>query len=358
MMMRSILKLRPALERIREDYSKNTDPKLREAIPSAKEFDQVEAIIQALAKVEEMSKFLSSDQNVTICYVVAKLFNIEAFLSSQQSKTSSSPATKSFCKVMNEKLAKRFPKCGTLNKIYAFGALLHPFYRGNILAEFSSQTFRDQIEQFIEDNEKGQAEDLNRVRIEEEEDDEEEYTIEAKIRSQMRTSQVNQANQSIFESAISPLQLEVNRYLTMSDVPPSTVNVLAWWKAHDKEFPLLARAARKYLCIQASSASCERVFSTGGATVTYKRTKLDVENVHMLVYCKDNLPKVKTSSRIYQDEEEEAAEEEISKEDETTHILVESPVRLIGQGKKSGIQDNTRPANQTRSQTPIEIYSD
>jgi len=110
MMMRSILKLRPALERIREDYSKNTDSKLREAIPSSEEFDQVEAIIQALAKIEEMSKFLSSDQNVTICYVVAKLFNIEAFLSSQQSKASSSPATKAFCKVMNEKLAKRFPQ--------------------------------------------------------------------------------------------------------------------------------------------------------------------------------------------------------------------------------------------------------
>ena len=41
MMMRSILKLRPALERIREDLSKNTDPKLRCAIPSNEEFDQV-----------------------------------------------------------------------------------------------------------------------------------------------------------------------------------------------------------------------------------------------------------------------------------------------------------------------------
>jgi hypothetical protein len=41
MMMRSILQLRPALERIREDLSKNTDPKLRAAIPTNEEFDQV-----------------------------------------------------------------------------------------------------------------------------------------------------------------------------------------------------------------------------------------------------------------------------------------------------------------------------
>ena len=41
MMIRSIVQLRPALERIRDDLSKNTDPKLRGAIPSTDEFDQV-----------------------------------------------------------------------------------------------------------------------------------------------------------------------------------------------------------------------------------------------------------------------------------------------------------------------------
>ncbi len=42
MMIRSIIKLRPALERIREDM--NTDQKLRLAIPSDEEFDQVKKI--------------------------------------------------------------------------------------------------------------------------------------------------------------------------------------------------------------------------------------------------------------------------------------------------------------------------
>ena len=41
MMMRSILQLRPALERVREDFSKATDAKLRGAIPTTEEFDQV-----------------------------------------------------------------------------------------------------------------------------------------------------------------------------------------------------------------------------------------------------------------------------------------------------------------------------
>ena len=50
---------------------------------------------------------------------------------------------------------------------------------------------------------------------------------------------------------------------------------------------------KKYFCIQATSCSSERTFSTGGNVVTNKRTKLDAENVHMMVYIKDNLNKVK-----------------------------------------------------------------
>jgi len=138
-----------------------------------------------------------------------------------------------------------------------------------------------------------------------------------------------------------------------------------WWRAHAKEFPLLSKAAKKYLCIQvtnlnfvcynsnqeyiivcillfthimyffqATSASSERVFSTGGAIVTYKRTKLDPENVHMLVYCKDNLPRVKISPRNYQDPEEEAEEEEVVDND-MTKVNVNSRVENYRKGTKS-----------------------
>ena len=57
--------------------------------------------------------------------------------------------------------------------------------------------------------------------------------------------------------------------------------------------PILASLARKYLCCPASSAPSERVFSTGGRTVSYKRSKLDPTNVDMLVYIHENIPRVK-----------------------------------------------------------------
>ena len=41
----------------------------------------------------------------------------------------------------------------------------------------------------------------------------------------------------------------------------SPIDPLAWWKMHDGQFPTIAKLARKYLAISASSAPSKRVFS-------------------------------------------------------------------------------------------------
>ena len=169
----------------------------------------------------------------------------------------------------------------------------------------------------------------------------------------MRSSQSTQSTQSLFESAISPMQLEMNRYLNpaAADRPSANCDILKWWKEHCKEFPLLAKCARKYLCIQASSASSERTFSTGGSIVTYKRTKLDVENVHMLVYCKDNLSKVEITSRIYEDEEEQEAEEEFLEDETQVLVPGSAKIKHLGKGKKSQVSTDSTPS--TPVSTPV-----
>jgi hypothetical protein len=76
-----------------------------------------------------------------------------------------------------------------------------------------------------------------------------------------------------------------------------------------------------------------------------------VDNVHMLVYCKDNLSKVQISARTYEDEEEEQAEEEFILEKEITEVLVEGSVKVkhIGRGKRSRMsntpEDESRPSD-------------
>lgn len=49
---------------------------------------------------------------------------------------------------------------------------------------------------------------------------------------------------------------------------------LEWWKAHRGAFPILQHLAARYLAVPASSASCERVFSQAGLTLSKLRTRM------------------------------------------------------------------------------------
>lgn len=61
-----------------------------------------------------------------------------------------------------------------------------------------------------------------------------------------------------------------------------------WWKSHEKKFPQLARLAKKYLCIPATSVASERIFSTAGNIVSPQRNCLASENVSTNVFIFQN----------------------------------------------------------------------
>ena len=54
-------------------------------------------------------------------------------------------------------------------------------------------------------------------------------------------------------------------------------------KNNQNRFPLLAKLARKYLCIPAKSASSERFFSAAGLTIANDRARLLPENAGALI---------------------------------------------------------------------------
>ena len=261
MMMKSIVQLRPALEAIKSDFSKNTDRNyntekgLRNAIPSFTDFETVEAIMKPLAHIQALSEAFSSDQNVTLPYVVPKLFNLHLHLTSMVSKTSNSEVTKDFAEAMLANIEAKLPKCGSQNFLYSVGNLLHPFYKGFILHQMGA--YQTTLQRFIGDNGNAIQQNLDVAEIEEDSgDDEEVVTAEALTQWAMKEAKSRHYQGSSqdfaampFERAITPLQLELNHYMNLNE-KDSRLDILGRWKNHSKEFPLLSRAAKKYLCIQ------------------------------------------------------------------------------------------------------------
>ncbi|XP_024139828.2 zinc finger BED domain-containing protein 1, partial [Oryzias melastigma] len=84
------------------------------------------------------------------------------------------------------------------------------------------------------------------------------------------------------------VEKELHSYLALPNID-SEVNPLEWWKVHKVNFPRVSQLALKYLCIPATSAPSERVFSTGGNIVTCQRAALKPDKVDKLIFLARNL---------------------------------------------------------------------
>ena len=63
---------------------------------------------------------------------------------------------------------------------------------------------------------------------------------------------------------------------------------LKWWSVNNTKYPLVAKAARKWLSVPATSTPSERVFSICGIVDTAKRTRLLGESVEAQVFLHNN----------------------------------------------------------------------
>lgn len=86
---------------------------------------------------------------------------------------------------------------------------------------------------------------------------------------------------------------ELGAYRTAHNLPMFVAgggvfsNPLDWWRQNAHLFPTVAYLARKYLCIPATSAPSERVFSHAGLTIANARANLLPENAAGAVFLHD-----------------------------------------------------------------------
>ncbi len=71
--------------------------------------------------------------------------------------------------------------------------------------------------------------------------------------------------------------------------PVGNLDPLKWWKLKEKIYLLESKLARRYLAIPASSAPCERLFSTGGRVLEKRRAAMKPETAKAIVFLHENL---------------------------------------------------------------------
>ena len=73
------------------------------------------------------------------------------------------------------------------------------------------------------------------------------------------------------------VQMQIAEYKSLPQISMKEKDVytnhLDWWRIHEPRFPLLAALSRRILCIPATSASSERVFSAAGLTISKKSVR-------------------------------------------------------------------------------------
>ena len=81
---------------------------------------------------------------------------------------------------------------------------------------------------------------------------------------------------------------EVENYRAEPEMSKDEEDLLQWWRERRTRYPNLARLARKYLCVPATSTQSERVFSALGWLLNKRRLCLTGSHVNNQMFLKDN----------------------------------------------------------------------
>lgn len=105
---------------------------------------------------------------------------------------------------------------------------------------------------------------------------------------QRRTSAMVQLLGAYYTNQVTnDVEREVDTFLKDA-VPDLDSDPTDWWEKNETRYPRLAKVAKRYLCIPATSVPSERVFSACGLTVTKLRSRLTPEHVDMLIFLNKN----------------------------------------------------------------------
>ena len=226
-MLRSVFRMKKALLSVKYCHRRTTDKNLQKIIPAEEDYDLIEEVIPTLTRFEAASEFMGGEKYPTIASVITKVAGLDKHLGDICQTRTASSAYKAMCKDMKDNLDRRYPDLGTTIDVLAYTQLLHPGSKGTIL--YRTGKLQQTCSKFLAEHEAPiPVANLDDAVHEDFEDEEQAMLAEF---SQGMTTEVR--------PDISPLAQELLAYRQGPMV--KNVDVLAYWKAHEKQFPLLSQ---------------------------------------------------------------------------------------------------------------------
>lgn len=264
----------------------STDRKTAHLIPSWQDIDVLESINKALSPLTDFTDILSGERYVTVSALMPLLHHLVTdILPEDDNDTSLTKDIKRrVCTYIQSKYCD--PEISELLHTASF---LDPRFKTDYIKDLDVAVVKERLIQEGVEVAKTLDDDSGSVNGN---DDRVAQAAQPPATKKRKLGSIfKKAKSRDSDETLTPeerLKAEVEAYSKAAQPDPDS-NCLSWWSSECSRYPVLAKLAKKYLCICASSSASERLFSVSGNVVTDKRTCLRHEKVNMLVFLAKNL---------------------------------------------------------------------
>lgn len=254
---------------------------------SEEEWQLLKDICLILKPFEQLTIEMSAEKNVTLSKVIIIVKGLKSAIVKFK-QTITNPAASALIIHYEKEISERFLAVET-NNLMAKCSMLDPRFKSKVFS--SDQTFNLAKERLESDvarmisverrhNPNTNTNDDNSADSESLMDQEEEENL---IWADF--DKICKSRKEIDPKAAAIL--EVRSYLA-EDLISRKENPLEWWKARAAIYPHLAKLAKQYLCIVATSVPSERIFSKAGQLISERRSRLKGKNVQIILFLNYN----------------------------------------------------------------------
>ncbi|CAF1024858.1 unnamed protein product [Didymodactylos carnosus] len=247
------------------------------------DFDLLKLLLHLFEPLEEITRAISSATNATVCLVLPFLTVILNLLELDSTKIDTMrPA-------MLEQMKKWFSNAFS-NKYYLLGTILDPRFKQFTFAQLNLFQQNGTVRKTLQKWKAYEAMTLAEKHL-----NDEFIKLTTPMFSATTTNSSSLSTPLSSSSVLSQLitrqrsstSSELTEYLAENELRQQTCP-LVWWGQNKSRFPTIAKIARKYLCVPATSTPSERVFSISGIITSDRRSRLSPDCVNSAIFLNKN----------------------------------------------------------------------